>query len=94
MYRGSSGGEVALLIRRLFHKLGITRDRVQFILTTASMPDRDQEDKNAVYKFAQELTAADTTVEFCYLTAKKNRLIRLSFVRTIAKFSERRRFCV
>lgn len=42
MYRGSSGGEVALLIRRLFHKLGITRDRVQFILTTASMPDRDQ----------------------------------------------------
>lgn len=58
MYRGSSGGEVALLIRRLFHKLGITRDRVQFILTTASMPDRDQEDKNAVYKFAQELTAA------------------------------------
>ena len=37
MYRGSSGGEVALLIRRLFHKLGITRDRVQFILTTASM---------------------------------------------------------
>lgn len=71
MYRGSSGGEVALLIRRLFHKLGITRDRVQFILTTASMPDRDQEDKNAVYKFAQELTAADTTVEFCYLTGEK-----------------------
>jgi len=71
MYRGSSGGEVALLIRRLFHKLGITRDWVQFILTTASMPDRDQEDKNAVYKFAQELTAADTTVEFCYLTGEK-----------------------
>lgn len=35
------------------------------------MPDRDQEDKNAVYKFAQELTAADTTVEFCYLTGEK-----------------------
>lgn len=62
---------VALLIRRLFHKLGITRERVQFILTTASMPDRDQEDKNAVYKFAQELTAADTTVEFCCLTGEK-----------------------
>ena len=26
MYRGSSGGEVALLIRRLFHKLGISRE--------------------------------------------------------------------
>ena len=37
MYRGSSGGEVALLIRRMFHKLGIGRDRVQFILTTASI---------------------------------------------------------
>ena len=38
-------GEVALLIRRLFHKLEITRDRVQFILTTASMPDASEEDK-------------------------------------------------
>lgn len=36
MYRGSAGGEVALLIRRLFHKLGIGRDKMQFILTTAS----------------------------------------------------------
>ena len=44
MYRGSSGGEVALLIRRLFHKLGISRDRVQFILTTASMPNKNQQD--------------------------------------------------
>ena len=43
MYRGSSGGEVALLIRRLFHKLGISRDRVQFILTTASMPNKSQQ---------------------------------------------------
>ena len=50
MYRGSSGGEVAFLIRRLFHKLGITRDRVQFILTTASMPDRNEEDYHVVMK--------------------------------------------
>lgn len=32
MYRGSSGGEVALLIRRLFHKLGITRDVLLVII--------------------------------------------------------------
>lgn len=38
MYRGSSGGEVALLIRRLMHKLEINRDKIQFILTTASVP--------------------------------------------------------
>lgn len=71
MYRGSSGGEVALLIRRLFHKLGISRDRVQFILTTASMPDSSTEDKKAVLRFARELTAADETEEFCYLTGER-----------------------
>lgn len=68
MYRGSTGGEVALLIRRLFHKLGITRDRVQFILTTASMPDGSEEARLSVMRFANELTGADKKREFCYLT--------------------------
>ena len=68
MYKGSSGGEVALLIRRLFHKLGISRQRVQFILTTASMPNGDEEDRTAVRQFAQDLTAADTPDDFCFLT--------------------------
>ena len=71
MYRGSSGGEVALLIRRLFHKLGISRDRVQFILTTASMPNKDQQDVDSVMKFANELTASDTATRFCYLTGER-----------------------
>ena len=55
MYRGSSGGEVALLIRRVLHKLRIGRDRVQFILTSASIPGDDE----AVYKFACDLSAQD-----------------------------------
>lgn len=55
MYRGSSGGEVALLVRRVLHKLGINRDRVQFILTSASVPPED----NKVYKFACDLSAQD-----------------------------------
>lgn len=71
MYRGSSGGEVALLIRRLFHKLGISRDRVQFILTTASMPNKNQQDVESVMKFANELTASDTATRFCYLTGER-----------------------
>ena len=71
MYRGSAGGEVALLIRRLFHKLGISRDRVQFILTTASMPNKDQQDVDSVMKFANELTASDTATRFCYLTGER-----------------------
>lgn len=75
MYRGSSGGEVAFLIRRFFHKLGISRDRVQFILTTASMPDNNEKDRQAVIKFANELTASDGSGEFCYLTGKKEELL-------------------
>ena len=71
MYRGSSGGEVALLIRTLFHKLGISRERVQFILTTASMPNKNQQDVDAVKNFANELTASDKTTEFCYITGKR-----------------------
>lgn len=71
MYRGSSGGEVALLIRRLFHKLGISRDRVQFILTTASMPNQNQQDVDSVIKFANELTASDTATRFCCLTGER-----------------------
>ena len=55
MYRGSSGGEVALLVRRVLHKLGIGRDKVQFILTSASVPQNDEE----VKKFACDLSAQD-----------------------------------
>ncbi|WP_312645438.1 DEAD/DEAH box helicase [Hydrogenoanaerobacterium sp.] len=54
MYKGSAGGEVALLIRRFMHKLGISRDRIQFILTSASMP---KDGMDAVNKFACDLTA-------------------------------------
>lgn len=74
MYRGSSGGEVALLIRRLFHRLGISRDRVQFILTTASMPNKNEEDEKAVMTFANKLTANDANRKFCYLTGEKDNI--------------------
>lgn len=70
MYRGSSGGEVAFLIRRLFHRLGITRDKAQFILTTASMP---KDDKESVLTFAKQLTATDK--DFCYLIGEKEDVI-------------------
>ena len=36
MYRGVGGAEVGLLIRRLISRLGVTRDRVRCILTSAS----------------------------------------------------------
>lgn len=74
MYRGSAGGEVSLLIRRLFHRLGIDRNRVQFILTTASMPDATTEDRECVLKFANALTGADEKHKFRYLTGQQKDL--------------------
>jgi len=49
MYRGSAGGEIALLLERLFYRLGISADKVQFILTTASMPQNEQTAINDFY---------------------------------------------
>lgn len=53
MYRGSSGGEIALLLDRLFSRLEISLDKVQFILTTASMPEGNEE---AIANFFNSLT--------------------------------------
>lgn len=56
MYRGSAGGEIALLLERLFYRLGITVERVQFILTTASMSEGDEA---AIHDFYTGLTGKD-----------------------------------
>lgn len=70
MYRGSSGGEVALLLRRLFYRLGITRERVQFILTTASMPKHSAESQRKRDAFFTSLTAADTP-DYLFITGEQ-----------------------
>ncbi len=56
MYRGAAGGEVALLIRRFLHRLKIERDRIQFILTSASIPADENTDQK-IKQFAADLTA-------------------------------------
>lgn len=53
MYRGSAGGEIALLLERLMYKLDISKEKVQFILTTASMP-KNADDK--IHDFYYGLT--------------------------------------
>jgi len=53
MYRGSAGGEIALLIERLLYRLNIPKEKVQFILTTASMP---RDNKVAIDAFLEGLT--------------------------------------
>ena len=89
MYRGSSGGEVSLLIRRLFHRLGIDRNRVQFILTTASMPNNDEADKQAVHLFANTLTASDDIRPFIYLIGEREKIETTNTTDIpLAKFSQ------
>lgn len=68
MYKGASGGEVALLIRRFINKMGISRDRVQFILTTASMPSDSYE---VIEKFYSDLTASDDVKKLHYIKGSK-----------------------
>lgn len=64
MYRGSSGGEISLLLDRLFGRLNIGLNKVQFILTTASMP-LDQQD--AINRFYRGLTGkTESECEFLY----------------------------
>jgi len=60
MYRGATGAEVAFLLRRLFARLGIKRDRVRFILTTASVGG-SADDESAAREFACDLTGLPRT---------------------------------
>lgn len=64
MYRGVGGAEVGLLIRRLCSRLGIGRDRLRCILTTASLPDGGADADEAGRKFARDLTGESTTKTF------------------------------
>lgn len=71
MYKGSAGGEVAYLIRRLLHKLKIGRDKVQFILTTASMPKKHEEE---ILEFACNLTASNNKEFFNIIRGEKEEI--------------------
>lgn len=55
MYRGAAGAEVAMLIRRFQARLGIPRQRLRCILTSASLGDGEEAEK-AVITFARDLT--------------------------------------
>jgi ATP-dependent helicase YprA (DUF1998 family) len=74
MYRGSAGGEIALLLERLFYRLGISREKVQFILTTASMPT---DDKASIYSFYNGLTGKD--YNDCEFISGKQEEIKTTF---------------
>lgn len=56
LYRGSQGAEVSLLVRRLLQHLGVSEDRVRFILTSATFGGDVEE---VAPEFASDLTTSD-----------------------------------
>ncbi len=78
MYRGSAGGEIALLLERLFSRLKIGLDKVQFILTTASMP---LDDMDSIDKFYTGLTGKRKD-EYTLLTGSKEEVTERIAIKT------------
>ncbi len=71
MYRGSGGAEVAYLLRRLHARLGIPRDRVRYILTSASLGS-SPEAKIRMKSFAADLSGhEDRSKEFVLITGQQ-----------------------
>ncbi|NLA17876.1 DEAD/DEAH box helicase [Burkholderia cepacia] len=69
MYRGAGGAEVALLIRRLVARLGVSRSRVRFILTSASLGSGEKAIEE-IMAFATDLTGASEGHEFVVVTGE------------------------
>jgi ATP-dependent helicase YprA (DUF1998 family) len=57
MYRGAQGAEVALLLRRFRSRLDIPRERIRFVLTSASF-GTSTDSRAAMLRFAEDLTGA------------------------------------
>jgi ATP-dependent helicase YprA (DUF1998 family) len=57
LYQGAQGTEVALLLRRLGSRLRVSRDRLRFILTSASLSE-GPDASPVISTFAEQLTGA------------------------------------
>lgn len=66
MYRGVGGAEVGFLIRRLMSRLGINRDRLRCILTSASLGDSAEVQLKGI-EFANALTSKTSKREFAVI---------------------------
>ncbi|MHB8389430.1 MAG: DEAD/DEAH box helicase [Acidobacteriaceae bacterium] len=70
MYRGSGGAEVAYLLRRLHSRLGADRNRVKYILTSASLGESEEAHRH-VKLFAADLTGLEgSSRSFNLITGK------------------------
>jgi ATP-dependent helicase YprA (DUF1998 family) len=62
LYQGAQGTEVALLLRRLVSRLRVPRERVRFILTSASLSGRPDAE-TLIQRFAAQLTGGPSSGE-------------------------------
>jgi len=63
LYQGAQGTEVSLLLRRLISRLRVSRSRIRFILTSASLASGPHADR-IVREFAAQLTGANDPKNF------------------------------
>jgi ATP-dependent helicase YprA (DUF1998 family) len=72
IYRGSSGGEIAFLLKRLFNRLDITTEKIQFVITTASLPS---DEIDAIDLFYSSLTGKNSSCYKFILGEKKTNVV-------------------
>ncbi len=71
MYKGAGGAEVAYLLRRLHARLGIPRDRVKYILTSASLGS-SLKAQSRMKSFAADLSGHEqSSKEFVLITGQQ-----------------------
>lgn len=73
MYRGATGAEVAMLLRRLQARLQVDRSKIRYILTSASL-GTSKEAKTSMLKFASDLTGADEGKDFELITGELEKI--------------------
>jgi ATP-dependent helicase YprA (DUF1998 family) len=66
LYQGAQGTEVSLLLRRLLSRLRVSRHRVRFILTSASLASGANAEEKSL-DFAAQLTGAKDPSVFSYI---------------------------
>ncbi len=72
LYTGVTGAEIALLLRRLQARLGISRERVRYILTSASL-ETGERGNDEILKFADDLvgTRGQDTANFAIIQRQR-----------------------
>jgi hypothetical protein len=73
LYSGVTGAEIALLLRRLQARLGVQRERIRYILTSASL-DLGEQGPSDILDFATTLVGARGASKNCFAVIQGKRL--------------------